>query len=624
MKNFIQSCFLELLCLFRKAKKSIRSQLHPISMQYFHVGGWLISLRGTRSISHADRRVFPATAGRHDQRECISSNIPDTRLKPISLAFLLFLGYSPLSMSQVADSPTGSGLVDANSHNPGREEYSTPAQKGEEIVRLQLELPQESSPDTLWLTYWDKLLVDHAELTPGKTIPLIAEQGDFFAGNSSQKVYRWTGPSKKQFYISVRNDRNYLFQYWTWFPEDQLRMRVNSGTGQALFHSPQSDFFEAQYELDRLSKQFSFIQVPLMVSSNPNRMLSDSLTAAVYQRAMKNKSPISPSMLILKPGENEMDILADLVNNPLQKSDLIEYVSELSADLEENRKNWLKQRAWAYFGGHFFPRIKLGKRLFHDPEFGTALQKRLDEFYLAENSDVFDPLYGEQVSELIMIQARIQGKTLSELTAEYPRHFQEFFWATYALGNFNKLEDKQGEVMKLALGNSQSPWVRDLLIDRMNTALEGSKVAVKPLLNWEGKPLDLKEFEGKTVLLSFWISGCKFCMNYYEKTLLPVFEELKHREDIVFVSVNADPSPKYWKKNAESGRYSHPEMIQAHQNSGTGILETFRIASFPQKLLINSNFEVALLTGTQYSSDTLIEKLLAISQKMNQSESKTQ
>ncbi|TDK48245.1 TlpA family protein disulfide reductase [Algoriphagus formosus] len=541
------------------------------------------------------------------------------------------------SMSQVVWSP-GAGLVDmplaperaeeaafpVAANHPGRESCTPPAQKGEEIVRLQLELPQESSPDTLWLTYWDKLLVDHAELTPGKTVPLTAEQGDFFAGNSSQKVYRWTGPSEKQFYISVRNKRNYLFQYWTWFPGDQLRMRVNPSTGQVLFHSPQSDFFEAQYELYRLSNQFSFIQVPLMVSSNPNRMLSDSLTSALYQRAMKNKSPISPSMQILTPGENEMNILADLVKNPLQEIDLIEFVSELGANLEENRKIWLKQRAWAYLGDHFFPRIKLGKRLFQDSEFVTALQKRLDEFYLAENSDVFDPLYGEQVSELIIIQARIQGKTLSELSAEYPQHFREFFWATYALSNFNKLEDKQGEIMELALGNSQSPWVRDLLSDRMNTALEGSKVAVESLLNWEGKPLDLKEFEGKTVLLSFWISGCKFCMNYYEKTLLPVYEELKDQGNIVFVSVNADPSSRYWKKNAETWRYSHPDMIQAHQDSGTGILETFRISSFPQKLLINSNFEVALLTGTQYSSEILIEKLLGISQEINQSESKTQ
>jgi Thiol-disulfide isomerase and thioredoxins len=99
MKKILLTCFLELLCLFQKARKSIRSQLHPISMQYFHVGGWLISLRGTRSISHADRRVFC------DQRECISSIIPDIRLKLIALCFLLFLGYSPLSMSQVADSP---------------------------------------------------------------------------------------------------------------------------------------------------------------------------------------------------------------------------------------------------------------------------------------------------------------------------------------------------------------------------------------------------------------------------------------------------------------------------------------------------------------------------------------
>jgi thiol-disulfide isomerase/thioredoxin len=488
--------------------------------------------------------------------------------------------------------------------------------------RLQLELPTEFASDTVWLTYWDKLLVEHAELTPGTTIPLVAERGDFFSGTAEQSVYRWYAPLDSLVYLSVRGNSGFLFRHLVWFPGDQVRIRINPITGRALIQGQQSEFFEAQFELSRLGEQYAFTREPLIVSGSPERLLSDSLNRRLYDQSHQNKSPISPAMNILVPGKNEKEILSDLIKTPLTNSDLAKRVSNLTSGLDSERRNWLSQRAWAYLGSSFFPRINLGKSLFSDSLFADLLQERLDEFYLPQESELLDPIYAKQLSDLMLIQARLEQKGLKEISSKYSPKIREFFWATYALNNFNRLEEKQGEVLNLAINQSQSPWVRKLLLERKETALQGSPVTVDPLLGWDDAPLDLAQFEGKTMVISFWITGCKFCMAYYENTLLPVFEQFKDRDDIVFISVNADLNRRYWKESVATGRYSHLDMIQGHQDSGTGILKTYRIASFPQKLLINSDFEVSLLTSTQYTPEELTKKLLEISDSKTHSEIK--
>ena len=114
---------------------------------------------------------------------------------------------------------------------------------------------------------------------------------------------------------------------------------------------------------------------------------------------------------------------------------------------------------------------------------------------------------------------------------------------------------------------------------------------------------------------AFWISGCKFCMNYYRTTLQPIFEEFGGREDLVFISVNADKNESYWKEHLITGNYAHAEMINLHLDGGTGMLKEYSISSFPQKLLIDSDFRLFLLTKNQYSPEELSELILSLTEE---------
>ncbi|SFB35498.1 hypothetical protein SAMN04489723_1081 [Algoriphagus aquimarinus] len=96
-------------------------------------------------------------------------------------------------------------------------------------------------------------------------------------------------------------------------------------------------------------------------------------------------------------------------------------------------------------------------------------------------------------------------------------------------------------------------------------------------------------------------------MRYYQQTLKPVFEQLKDDPDILFVSVNADNSLDNWEKGLSSGRYVHPDMINLHETPGTGLLDYYKIASFPQKLFVDADNRLLLITRQQYKPEKLIE-----------------
>ncbi|WP_439490425.1 TlpA family protein disulfide reductase [Algoriphagus sp.] len=538
----------------------------------------------------------------------------------ICLVGLLCLPTSTLT-AQVADSP-GAGFLHrsrpivsperGDTHRGGETRSDTLDNtidaRVDESMLLHLEIPAAHAPDTLWLTYWHHLLKEHEEVTPGITIPLVADQGNFFEGSVDFGVYRWVGPkTDSPMYFSLRDGKHYLAKYWAIFPEDQVRIRFDTNTGKTLIGGPSSDFFKAQEAVDRLVQEESFNASPLMVTSDPARMMKDSLTAALYQQSLGRPEPVSVRLEFITPDAENQEYLLSLLRKSPVDCPVIQAVSSLQNGLDSMRQAFIEQRAWAGVLNSALPKLKQGRRHLESEPYLSLYKQWLKAIPLFNDRGMLDPMIVQAKYDLLLMEARQKGGGVFALAKKEPTLLRDMFVGKYVLENYKYLESDQKSVLISGMDIVQTPWIMDLLVQLEHRSLKGTDFYTGSLTDSSGNPFPMGQLEDKTVVMSFWVNGCKFCMRYYQHTLKPVFEQLKDDPDVVFVTVNADNRLENWENGLRSGRYVHPDMINLHEEPGTGILDYYKIASFPQKLFVDADSKLLLLTRQQYSPEKLAE-----------------
>ncbi len=478
----------------------------------------------------------------------------------------------------------------------------------EESILLHLEIPTADAPDTLWLTYWHHLLKEHEEVTPGTTVPLVAEQGNFFEGNVDYSVYRWAGPQAEvPMYFSLRDGKHYLARYWAVFPRDQVRIRFDTHTGKTLIGGPSSKFFKAQATLDRLLEEEGFNASPLMVTSDPGRMMKDSLTAALYKRSLERPESVSVRLEFIVPDAERQEYLLRLLQKAPSDYGAVQAIPSLQDGLDSVRQAFIAQRAWAGVLNSALPRLKQGKRHLGSEPYSSLYKLWLDAVPGFGEQGMLDPMMVQAKYDLLLMEARQKDVGVFVLAKDEPSLLRDQLVGKYVLENYKYLESSQRSVLLSGMEIVQTPWIMDLLVQLEHRSLKGTDFYTGSLTDSSGNPYPLEQLEGKTVVMSFWVNGCKFCMRYYQQTLRPVFEQLKDDPDVVFVTVNADSSEENWETGLSSGRYAHRDMINLHEKPGTGLLDYYKIASFPQKLFVDADYRLLLLTRQQYSPEKLAE-----------------
>ena len=529
--------------------------------------------------------------------------------------------YGSTSTAQVADSPGADFLHRSaaevstdyrDTHRGGETRSDTldysDLKSLDENMLLHLEIPTADAPDTLWLTYWHQLLKEHEEVTPGINVPLVAEQGNFFEGNVDYSVYRWTGPeTEAPMYVSLRDEKHYMVRYWAVFPEDQVRIRFDTHTGKTLIGGPSSKFFKAQAMLDRLLEEDGFNASPLMVTSDPSRMMKDSLTAALYEKSLERPESVSVRLEFITPDAEKQEYLLRLLEKSPAAYPVIQAIPLLQDGLDTMQQAFIEQRAWAGVLNSALPRLKQGRRHLESDPYSSLYLQWLEAVPDFTDQEMLDPMLVQAKYDLLLMEARQKDAGVFELARDEPPILRDQMVGKYVLENYKYLEASQKSVLLSGMDIVQTPWIMDLLVQLEHRSLKGTDFYPGTLTDRSGKSFPMEQLEGKTVVMSFWVNGCRFCMRYYQQTLKPVFEQLKDDPDVVFVTVNADNSLDNWKNGLSSGRYVHPDMINLHEEPGTGLLDYYKIASFPQKLFVDADYRLLLLTRQQYSPEKLAE-----------------
>lgn len=122
------------------------------------------------------------------------------------------------------------------------------------------------------------------------------------------------------------------------------------------------------------------------------------------------------------------------------------------------------------------------------------------------------------------------------------------------------------------------------------------------LINYRTRTARVSDFKGKLLILDFWFSGCKPCIESWSK-LLKLQKEFKNSIQILLVNpLESEASVlDFIKKRKE---YARVNMILPSVCKGTSIVELFPVPSYPYVVVINEEGFVKSL-GNPITSETI-------------------
>lgn len=134
-----------------------------------------------------------------------------------------------------------------------------------------------------------------------------------------------------------------------------------------------------------------------------------------------------------------------------------------------------------------------------------------------------------------------------------------------------------------------------------NTLLEGRDRPVAlndalpdfSLTDLEGKPISLKNFEGKVLLLNFWFTACAPCIA--EMPDLNRLKEYYEEQDVVFLSMAPERAPKV-EEFLEKHRFTYHHLPAAGD-----YIEQFG-AGYPKNILVDRTGIIRYLGGAVHST----------------------
>ncbi|TDQ81077.1 TlpA family protein disulfide reductase [Sphingobacterium yanglingense] len=121
--------------------------------------------------------------------------------------------------------------------------------------------------------------------------------------------------------------------------------------------------------------------------------------------------------------------------------------------------------------------------------------------------------------------------------------------------------------------------------------LEGSEIFDAEMQDKEGGIHRFADYKGKVLVIDMWYTGCLPCL-YLAKELKIIQEEMKERDDVVFISLSFDKYKDVWLKTLQSGEYTHEKGVNlwmGEKGMKSPILEHYNIQGVPQLMVVNKD-----------------------------------
>ncbi|EHQ25556.1 TlpA family protein disulfide reductase [Mucilaginibacter paludis] len=108
-----------------------------------------------------------------------------------------------------------------------------------------------------------------------------------------------------------------------------------------------------------------------------------------------------------------------------------------------------------------------------------------------------------------------------------------------------------------------------------------------------GKIRQLKDFQGKVVVMDFWFTGCEGCIGMAAK-LKPIISSFKANPDVIFITVSLDRNKTMWLKSLAAEKYSGKSEINllAGMDRQSAIVKHYNIQGCPTIIIISKDGKI--------------------------------
>lgn len=105
--------------------------------------------------------------------------------------------------------------------------------------------------------------------------------------------------------------------------------------------------------------------------------------------------------------------------------------------------------------------------------------------------------------------------------------------------------------------------------------------------NFKNEKIELRNFEGKTIYISFWATWCTPCLT--EKPMLEKLkEQFKENNEIIFLDISLDKDKLSWKEYLNKNK---PKGIQLLSENESLTRRNFEINGIPKHIIVNNKNE---------------------------------
>ncbi|WPR75229.1 TlpA disulfide reductase family protein [Algoriphagus sp. NG3] len=498
----------------------------------------------------------------------------------------------------------GFGLADTT-YSAGQGGGSSAAAVGEAYIYG--EVISGSPLDTAHLTVWNHFL-DKRQWDP---VPIRLkeplQEGNIFEGSFGKRVFEFSVPILDTVQIfSLSLDRNRILNEYLIEEGDSIRLLINLRTGQTLFSGTSGPKYNAQHLINQSLEASRADQVPAMITTAENRKSMTDSYPEMYQKSLENKSTVRKSLRFIETRRDSLLWLRDLSKTDPFTHPAWNLLQSQSKELGDRFSEIIPSRIFGRLLANYYkfaqsfaglgeealrtmdsPEIALGKFKEetgfnpHAPELVDLLLARSNALAVHQSTNLFSQFDKLPPS----VRDRIYGKFLMANAQDYAISAQYFDHAVTTV---------------------ETPWIRELIRDMRDHMVKGADLSQYTFKGTDGYPVSISEFEGKLVLVNFWLSGCKYCYEEFQNVLHPTEEYFKDDPRVRFLSVSADRVPALWKNTLQKGGYTSEESIPVYAGLEHSILKDLGISGYPRKVLLGPEGELIAFQDLPRDQESLI------------------
>ncbi|WP_200978297.1 thioredoxin-like domain-containing protein [Echinicola sp. 20G] len=452
------------------------------------------------------------------------------------------------------------------------------------------------------------------------TIPL--RSGNFFEGvfpGSEGIAHIVTENLSQPAYLSLGTEKSPFLNRYVVFPGDSIKIQLDTYRNQVVFAGPSAPLFRCQRELHLLMAERSFATDIRMGFNSPANLETYLSKEGKREQFVQSQKQFGSHTHIYVRKEQDLAILENTFGDGYEDR-VLEVITRYQGILPADRLHIIKAN---YLGRLRFSRLKAFNNAIAyalrsgDPEHRKVLAVFFKEHDKADTIDdlpeqaiISSPSYQQYLITRARSYAYLHGTSIFAQIRDMPNGpVKDHLAARYICEEFDHLENGDLKT-KEALTFINSPRPKEALEALLSSLGQGQVLQGAVFTGLDGKPMDLSTLKGKVLLLDFWYTGCKACINFFSSRISKIEEHFKENPSFQMVSISADKDRARWVRSIESGRYTSHNALNLY-TGGKGFQHSFlddmNISAFPRLILVADDGTIRQAGGLKQPLEDMIK-----------------